>query len=116
MHRNPARSDAGFCSLRIFVQPLYSAITSSSSLWMLPLAARIIVRDYNLAAEGQPGHDTMHAPAPVWSKYPNALFFHRLRLYYNVCFTLRYTRHGRRKDGHTLVYLLSTESIIHSVI
>jgi hypothetical protein len=43
-----------------------SAITPSSSLWTLTLAARIIVRDHNLAAEGHLGNDTMHAPAPQW--------------------------------------------------
>ena len=44
-------------------QDLCSAITPSSSLWTLTLAARIIVRDHNLAAEGHLGHDTMHESA-----------------------------------------------------
>src|SRR6266700_3017663 len=45
-------------------QDLCSAITPSSSLWTLILAARIIVREHNLAVEGLFGNDTMHAPAP----------------------------------------------------
>jgi hypothetical protein len=43
---------------------LCSAITSSSSLWTRILAAGIIVKDHNLAAEGLFGHDTMYEPAP----------------------------------------------------
>jgi hypothetical protein len=46
--------------------PLCSARTPSSSLWTITIAARIIVRDYNRAAEGLCGHDTMHAPAPPY--------------------------------------------------
>jgi hypothetical protein len=47
-------------------QELCSATTPSSSLWTLTRAARIIVRDHNLAAEGLLDNDTMHAPAPSW--------------------------------------------------
>ena len=49
--------------LRNQMKGLCSAITPSSSLWTLTLAARIIVRDHNLAAEGHLGHDTMHESA-----------------------------------------------------
>ena len=43
---------------------LCSAITSSSSLWTRILAAGIIIKDHNFAAEGLFGHDTMYEPAP----------------------------------------------------
>ena len=45
---------------------LCSAIIPSSSLWTLTHAARIIVRDYNLATEGPLDNDTMHTPASPW--------------------------------------------------
>src|SRR5262249_44057934 len=37
--------------------PLCSAITPSLLLWTIAFAARIIVMDYNLAAEGHLSHD-----------------------------------------------------------
>src|SRR4029453_13452153 len=43
---------------------LCSAIIPSASLWTITLAARIIVRTHNLAAEGHLDNDTIHAPAP----------------------------------------------------
>jgi hypothetical protein len=59
----PARSAA----IALWIVFLCSAITPSSSLWTLTLAARIIVRNYNPAAEGYFGNDTVFTPAPSWA-------------------------------------------------
>lgn len=44
--------------------PVCSARAPSASLWTLTLAAWIIMRDDNPAAEGHLGHDTIYVPAP----------------------------------------------------
>src|SRR6266566_9566448 len=56
--------EAFSCPISPLRPSLCSAIIPSSSLWTITLAARIIVRDDNLVAEGHLGNDTMHAPAP----------------------------------------------------
>src|SRR5215510_16302630 len=45
----------------VYKNCLCSAIIPSASLWTITLAARIIVRAHNLAAEGHLGNDTIHA-------------------------------------------------------